>query len=32
MEFEKRENVNEKQVSKQKLSNEKQSFFKKKKG
>ncbi len=32
MAFEKRENVDEKQVGKQKLNNEKQSFFKKKKG
>ncbi len=32
MAFEKHENVNEKQVGKQKLNNEKQSFFKKKKG
>ncbi len=31
MAFEKRENVDEKQVGKQKLNNEKQSFFKKKK-
>ncbi len=32
MAFEKRENVDEKQVGKQKLNNEKQSFLKKKKG